>query len=77
MAFLPQIYCLFHFKGALQGMLVSKIIVKIILKIYGDNSPRGDLAIVICVWYWCSLFNHERLNFTNRQQFNECNYQNA
>ena len=49
MAFLPQIYCLFHFKGALQGILVSKIMVKIILKIYGDNSPRGDLAIVICV----------------------------
>ena len=54
------------FKGTLQEMLVSKIVVKIILKIYGENSPREDLSIVIYVWYLCSLFNPESFNFTNR-----------
>ena len=28
-------------------MLVSKIVVKIMLKTYGENSPRADLPIVI------------------------------
>ena len=47
-------------------MLVSKIVVKVILKIYGENSPKDDLPIVIYVWYSFSLFNLEGLNFTDR-----------
>ena len=58
-------------------MLVSKIIVKIILKTYWENSPGEDLPIVIYVWYSCSLFNPESLNLSNRHQFKYCNYQNA
>ena len=33
------------FKGTLQEMLVSKIIAKTVLKIYGENSPRGDYQL--------------------------------
>ena len=53
-----------HFKGTLPEMLVSKIVVKVMFKIYSENSPGGDLPIVIYVWYLCSLFNPESLNFT-------------
>ena len=33
------------FTGTLQEILVSKIVVKIVLKIYGENSPRGDYQL--------------------------------
>ena len=56
MPVLFQIYCKHLFKGTNKEMLVSKIVVKIILKIYGENSPRGDLPVVIYVWYSSSLF---------------------
>ena len=48
MVVLCQIYriCQKHlFKGTLQDMLLSKIIVKIVLKIYGENSLKEDYQL--------------------------------
>ena len=54
MVALCQIYrmCQKHlFKGTLQDMLLTRIIVKIVLKTYGENSPKGDYQLQ----YMCGI----------------------